>query len=98
MVGNVAFATILALLTALACANYRNPDKEYSIVKIGAKEFFDDVDCSDVKGRTFERGLYYDGTACDKVTLERELSNLSIYFFSEGQGERQVLRLFSLAR
>lgn len=68
MVGNIAF-TFLSLITILVNATYRNPDKEYSIVKIHTHEFFDDVDCSDVKGRTFERGLYYDGTACEKVVF-----------------------------
>ena len=63
---------ILILVTGVLKAvtgNYKTPDKEYAVVKVGPNEFFDDVDCSALKNVTFifERELYYDGTPCEQV-------------------------------
>jgi hypothetical protein len=50
--------------------SYRNPDKEYVIITVEEDEFFDDIACNDINDdMPFQRGLYYDGTACEGVYI-----------------------------
>ena len=44
---------------------WRNPDKEFLVIPVAFNDYFDDVDCSNYEGEAFERGLYYDGMACE---------------------------------
>ena len=60
---------LLVSLPIFAWARYRYPDKEYAFVKVQEEDFFEDVECSDLDSGTFQRGLYYVGTACEDVNL-----------------------------
>lgn len=99
---------MVLILFAITYTNalWRNPDKEYIVVPVAYNEYFDDVDCSNYQGQTFERGLYYDGTACENVGLilhkhwrysfafSRALLETSTAFVSSGSGTSLALATF----
>ena len=61
------FLLILVQAFSIISCNYKFPDKEYAVVPVGPLDYFDDVDCGTVE--EFQRGLYYDGTPCESVSL-----------------------------